>query len=340
MRWKAWLAASTCALACFACAEGEDARNFAGSAGTSASGTGAGAGQAGTGGSAGQAGTGGVAGEGGTGATGGTGGTQTGGTGGTQTGGTGGTQTGGTGGSSTGGTGGSSTGGTGGSSTGGTGGTATGGTGGTCVAPVSGPCDTFPQCGCAPTEACDVQSLTTGSTACYTSQNLTLTSACATRGQCIAGASCVFRGCKGFCASNADCPNHGECFQVQYDDGGTGKPSPHYTVCTDQCHPWNPTGTCGSGLACEPWSGLGENPGQSVCALTGAISTTSCSTANPFCAPGWACLGDNTCRKWCRVNTPGDCLSGQTCFGLVDTANPNNQGLFVGTTEIGVCDYP
>ncbi len=81
---------------------------------------------------------------------------------------------------------------------------------------------------------------------------------------------------------------------------------------------------------------MGQNPGSSVCADTGAVSTISCSTSLPFCAPGYACLSDNLCYQWCRVELfDYDCPIGYTCRGLED--NSGNEGLYVGTTEVGVC---
>ena len=342
MRWKAWLAGSTCALAFIcSCAEGEPVTGGTVSPGGSAgsSGTGGGAGQSGAAGSsasAGQAGVGGVGATGGTGGTGETGGT--GGTGGTgATGGTGGT-------GATGGTGGTgATGGTGGTgATGGTGGTgATGGTGGTgggaCTPPVSGPCDTIPQCGCAANQACDVIT-TDGATACFATSNLAVSAACpgTSGGECVPGAACVFGGCKKYCNTAADCSTNADCFQVNYaDTNGDSQPVPQMKVCTDNCEPWNPAGTCGGGMACEPWSGLGVNPGASLCADTGTVNSFTCSAANPFCSPGYACLSDNFCYEWCRVNG-NDCSGGYTCYGLEDSQG--NQGLYVGTTEIGICD--
>lgn len=343
MEWKAWLGVPACVAMCCSCAQGEELdSNLSGY--TPDSGSGGQAGVAGNAGAAGVSGTGGDAGQGGGGSAGATGGAggSTGGTGGSTggtgggTGGTGG-GTGGTGGS-TGGTGGS-TGGTGGS-TGGTGGTAgvggsTGGTGGsTCTPPVSGPCDTIPQCGCSSGQACDVP-YTSGATNCYVSSNIPVSSACQGVGTCTAGASCVYGGCKEFCNTDADCSTYSECFQVEYlDAANQPQPVPEFKVCTDHCQPWNSAATCGAGLACEPWSALGENPGTSLCAQTGGTSTFVCSAATPFCAPGYACLSDYLCYEWCRVGG-SDCPGGYTCYPLTDGTN---DGLFVGTTEIGVCD--
>jgi hypothetical protein len=147
----------------------------------------------------------------------------------------------------------------------------------------------------------------------------------------------VFGGCKDFCEQDSDCPDpYAQCFQVNYSDTtGTSQPVPHMKVCTDHCQPWAAASTCAAGLSCEPWSALGENPGTALCADTGATSTLTCSTALPFCAPGYACLSDNMCYKWCRIGG-NDCGGVYTCYGLED--NTGNQGLFVGTTEIGVCD--
>ena len=218
------------------------------------------------------------------------------------------------------------TGGTGGS-TGGTGGSTggTGGTGGTCMAPVSGPCDTSPQCGCPAGQACDLADFT-GATACFPSQNVPISSYCSyVQGECVPGASCFTFGCKKLCEVNADCPSYGKCVQGEQN----GSPVPHWKLCTDQCLPWNPSATCGAGLTCSFWSSEGVNPGATVCQKSISTSTTTC-TPPLHCAPGYTCLADNMCYKFCRVGG-SDCPSSYTCFSL-------GAGYFVGTTEVGICD--
>ncbi len=351
MRWTAWLVASMSVAVGFSCAQGEDARDFIGQTGgtggaggsSAAGGTGASAGQAGTGASAGEAGTGG-------GETGGTGGTETGGTGGStggtggSTGGTGGS-TGGTGGStggsggSTGGTGGStggtggSTGGTGGS-TGGTGGTggSTGGTGGTgggaCVPPAVGECTVYPHAGCPSYEGCYVTVPATGMTECAYSSGYGPGDLCEYLNDCAPGTACVGGACKPYCSQSSNCPTAGaDCFQVVYDPGsGTSQPVPCMKVCTDQCDPANPSVVCGTGASCDVFSDQGVNPGTSLCYDSGSSNTGPCSAASPACAPGWVCLNDDLCHRWCRVG-----------FSDCGASSCQAAGYYVGTQQYGFC---
>jgi hypothetical protein len=338
MRWTAWLVASMGVAVCFSCAQGEDARNFIGETGgtggtggsSAAGGTGASAGEAGTGASAGEAGTGG-------GETGGTGGGETGGTGGTgETGGTGGS-TGGTGGStggtggSTGGTGGStggtggSTGGTGGS-TGGTGGSTGGTGGGTCVPPAAGECTVYPHAGCLSYEGCYVTVPATGQTECAFSSGYGPGVLCEFLNDCAPGSACVGGACKPYCSQPSNCPAAGaDCFQVVYDPGsGTSQPVPCMKVCTDHCDPANPSVVCGNGVSCDVFSDQGVNPGTSLCYDSGSTNTGACSSASPACAPGWVCLTDNLCHRWCRV-------------GLSDCTGCQAAGYYVGSQQYGFC---
>ncbi len=342
MRWTAWLAASMSVVACFSCAQGEDSRDFIGETGgtggaggsSATGGTGASAGQAGTGASAGQAGTGG-------GETGGTGGGDTGGTGGTETGGTGGS-TGGTGGSTggTGGTGGStggtggSTGGTGGStggtggSTGGTGGSTGGTGGGTCVPPVVGECTIYPHTGCLSYEGCYVTAPATGETECAYSSEFGPGELCEYLNDCEPGTACVGGACKPYCSQPSNCPAAGaDCFQVVYDPGsGTSQPIPCMKVCTDQCDPVNPSVVCGTGASCDVFSDQGVNPGTSGCYDSGSSNTGACSSTSSACAPGWVCLTDNLCHRWCRVGS-SDC-GASSCQAA---------GYYVGSQQYGFC---
>jgi hypothetical protein len=342
------------AFAFCACAEGAsvDGSN-GGTGGVTNDGSVGGAGGSATGGDGGAAGMpdGGSGGDGGsagaTGGTGGVGGTggDTGGTGGS-TGGAGGTggNTGGTGGS-TGGTGGS-TGGTGGStggaggtggSTGGAGGTggSTGGAGGTggvgggtgggssCNAP--GTCTLYPQSGCGPNQGCYVVTPSTGETGCAYTAGVGLAHQCEYLEDCAAGLACVGGACKPYCRAANDCSTYGaECFQVVYDSGnGTIVDVPCMKVCSDQCDPANPSSVCASGLNCDITSDQGVKPGFSLCYDSGSTNTGSCSSASPACAPGYACLTDNKCHRWCKVGS-----SGCACQAA---------GYYVGSQEYGFC---
>ena len=313
------------ALAFCACAEGtsvDDSTGGTGGGTTDASVGGAGG--SATGGDGGSAGMpdGGSGGDGGSaGTTGGTGGV--GGTGG-DTGGAGGS-TGGTGGS-TGGTGGS-TGGTGGS-TGGTGGTtggAGGGTGGgsSCNAP--GTCTLYPQSGCGPGQGCYVVEASTGRTGCEYTAGVGQAQPCEYLNDCAAGLACIGGACKPYCVTANDCSTNGaECFQVVYDPGnGSVADVPCMKVCSDQCDPANPGAVCGDNLNCDITSDYQVKPGFSLCYDSGSTNTGACSSASPQCAPGYVCLTDNKCHRWCKEDSPG-CL----CQAA---------GYYVGLQEYGFC---
>ena len=213
---------------------------------------------------------------------------------------------------------------------------ASGGTGGgTCTPPVAGgTCDTVPQCGCQPGQACTVTS-TTGTTGCITAGTQGPFTACTANGACQAGYACIGGACKPLCETQADCklsPN-AKCRQVMYDNAGTSTPIPKMLFCSAACALENPA-SCGTGLACLE---DGQNPAGTDCATSTGTATGKggCQKSpNPdprLCAPGYACLTNGDCAKWCRVGKTGDCSSG-TCAGF---AAPNQ--LFVYGQEYGVC---
>jgi hypothetical protein len=205
-------------------------------------------------------------------------------------------------------------------------------TGSTCVAPVSGPCNTFPQCGCPFGQACDVAD-PSGSTACYPSQNIQVSSECSALGSCAPGSSCVSGACKTFCRSNSDCSGDAQCFQARWSDVDV----PFCTVCSDQCSLSNPNATCEKGLTCVHRSDVGQNPGVSICLATSSTSTTECGEASPNCAPGYVCVKDDesnwACKKWCQIGG-SDCTAPQECtrFGPAQTDH-----VYVGLTPYGFC---
>jgi hypothetical protein len=265
-----------------------------------AAGTGAtaGTGAAGSSGTAGGAGSSGTGGAGGTGATAGTGAAGSSGT------------AGGAGSSGTGGAGG--TGGNAGSS--GTAGS------GSCTPPVAGgACDTWPQCGCNAGMNCDVTGLD-GKTACVLAGNVQPYRSCGAANACGAGYACIggdHSVCKQFCESNADCAGSlRECLQVVYaaDDAGTETPIPEYKVCSAGCALEDSAATCGPDATCYP------NAAATATDCIGDVGTATgpngCSSTDPFtCAPGYVCLADDSCKKWCRVGQVGDC-PGSSCGGF------------------------
>ena len=192
--------------------------------------------------------------------------------------------------------------------------------------PISGgTCDDFPQCGCTANQNCDVTDAT-GVTACEPAGSVPAYGNCTALGQCGVGYQCVGTVCQPFCGSNNDCPGAGrECIQVL--SGATGNPPiPADFVCTSGCNPIDPQAICGPGTTCDFFdithtqcfgpSGFG-------------MGANGCTQTNPFlCAPGYICLSDNSCMKWCRIGH-NDCSGAQTCLDLGDS---------LGGVEYGYCD--
>ena len=199
-----------------------------------------------------------------------------------------------------------------------------------CVPPVSGgECDTFPQCGCEPSQACEVADAS-GTTYCRAANSVPASYPCNNIEDCVIGTTCVGGGCKYFCNLDTDCEGYGaQCFQVT---GGTpAVPVPQMRVCTDHCEPWNQA-SC-HGLACYPLSNVGQIPGTFGCVRAGT-SYTTCSAADPNCAPGYLCMGDYQCHKLCRVGG-ADCST--ECIRIQDS-DTAAVGQYYETTEIGVCE--
>ncbi|MBE7479072.1 MAG: hypothetical protein HS104_03640 [Polyangiaceae bacterium] len=224
-------------------------------------------------------------------------------------------------------------GGTGGGGTGG-GGTGGGGTGGSsaCTPPVAGgQCDTSPQCGCTGGQACNVTS-EAGTTQCTPAGAVTPYNLCANLNDCTAGHACVGSACKAYCESNTDCAaTGGACFQVSFTSGGTSKPIPGMKVCSKKCELQNPASACGSGLTCYP--DMQAVPPKTDCGKAGTSTAAgACLTDTTACAPGYACLSNGDCKKWCRVQFTGDCGTGKTCQGW---ASPNE--VIVDGITYGIC---
>ena len=218
--------------------------------------------------------------------------------------------------------------------TGNTGGSgATGG--GSCTPPVSGgTCDTFPQCGCAAGQACDVVALT-GVTGCVTEGTVQPYAKCdGSSAFCTAGYACVGTACKQFCEQNTDCTS-GSCINVV---DSNQQPIPGMKVCRAGCALENPGAVCGAGLGCYANN---DTPPVTDCAKagtgTGAGDCSGATEVDPtLCKPSYGCVlpdpnsnATGDCRKWCRVGFTTDC-PGLTCKGF-------NPPFFVDGLEYGVC---
>ena len=244
-----------------------------------------------------------------------------------------------TGGGGTGGlTGGGGTGGvTGGGGTGGV--TGGGGSGGTpCVPPVSGTCNNSPQCGCPSGQGCYISNIATGATACYAAGGTALGARCTYDNDCAAGATCELGGCKRYCRYDSDCPGGAgvKCVHSLYrpSEGADLIPIPFGDYCTDHCTPWT-TNSCGTGMECWTYSGIGVTPGTWVCVPNPSTNSGACS-ATVDCRPGYICMTSGStgnCRRFCRMATL-DCGGSITCTAI---SSGTITGLYWGTTQIGFC---
>ena len=147
--------------------------------------------------------------------------------------------------------------------------------------------------------------------------------ACKSNGDCTKGYGCFGYMCKLYCESNEDCAaTSGSCTEATFYDG---QPAPWLKYCPKKCDLLNPAGACGPGYTCSVWT----FPWESDCASAGTATTAgACVTDSSACAPGYVCLTNGDCEKWCRVQVTGDCPAGKTCVGLE---------MIIDGTKFGAC---
>jgi len=190
----------------------------------------------------------------------------------------------------------------------------------TCVPAGGVTCTTFPQCGCISSENCNVTA-PTGTTACVKAGSDGLHETCTGSGECQRGMQCISNVCVPFCATEADCtmPGTPRCKKVT--EGAT--------VCLAQCDVQNPTAVCGPNTTCF-FTGDADT---TQCAAAGLATGKGGCTSNKYaCAPGFLCVNNADCFRWCRMGVATDCISGQTCTAQSPKA-------MKGTVEYGVCAY-
>jgi hypothetical protein len=201
-------------------------------------------------------------------------------------------------------------------------------TGPTCTPTVGSACDLWPQCGCAPSQKCDVP-LVDGVTVCMAAGSAANRQKCTGIGDCAAGQTCFGGLCEQLCGVAADCPAttpSSICAQVEYYPTGATTPTavPGLKVCETQCDPMAP-GKCGTGNGC--WF---VDSTTTTCISAGTGKSYGSCASDPFaCAPGYECVGGD-CLKACTSDL--DCSLIQYCYTLTD--HPMYKG-----TEYGVCDY-
>src|ERR1043165_3563772 len=117
------------------------------------------------------------------------------------------------------------------------------------------PCSILPQCGCASTDACDIDFSDVNGTACRViNKPGTETSTCDQASKCDRGFACIGctqAVCKRYCSVDADCGSpRGQCV---IDITSAGQPIPGVpSVCSSNCDPVN-TGTtfCPANFKCN-----------------------------------------------------------------------------------------
>ena len=204
------------------------------------------------------------------------------------------------------------------------------------------PCDIATQCGCATSQACDIDSMTLMGTACraVTTPGV-VTNTCASATDCAAGYVCVGDGtndaCEKYCQSNTDCTApRGQCV-IQLTDQNSN-PITGAVVCSSNCNPAAVTNatTCPSGWSCDLFTATFNGATDDIvdCRKAGTAGQNAACSATVACAAGYSCVNNgssNVCARICQPNG-----GGPTCPG-VTTCLSFQTAFVVGGTEYGVC---
>jgi hypothetical protein len=173
-------------------------------------------------------------------------------------------------------------------------------------------CGLAPQCGCDSHSTCDVDypAHTDGTVHCVQSTSgAGIGSACSATAGCAPGLACWGSVCRPYCATpGLSCNNSAldDCEQW-YD---SQQAVPNATVCEIDCK-LDDLYACGGGEnGC-----IYINANETDCLSVGPASSVSCSAQNPYCAPGYVCLTDNSCAQWCEVPL-GNCANNLQCTSL------------------------
>ena len=207
------------------------------------------------------------------------------------------------------------------------------------------PCSILPQCGCAATSACDVDTTDNMGTACRpVNVPGKETSTCSGLDKCDKAYVCLggatYATCKKYCMANADCGTpRGRC-AIDISSGGmpiAGIPS----ACSSNCNPIATTAPeCPANYKCGLFTATHNGSPVPIadCSPAGAgTQGASCGTTlgnDAMCAPGYLCTtvtaGSYQCRRICNKTANTGCTGTQTCLGF---STPQTIDI-----EYGVCN--
>jgi hypothetical protein len=199
----------------------------------------------------------------------------------------------------------------------------------------SNACGLVPQCGCGPSETCDIVDAK-GTVACVAFGKAPMGHPCTATPGCAKGLTCLFGTCHAFCAEPGKAcgePGTGACVQVS---GQGGVAIPNLAVCRVECAPHDPA-SCGG----KTNAGVGvcfvDSEGGTDCQEGGTrLQGQTCSPTDD-CGPGLVCVkpsvGSDTCKRWCRVGT-NDCGGSTQCQSFATKVFVASS---TGSTEYGVC---
>lgn len=193
-------------------------------------------------------------------------------------------------------------------------------------------CGLHPQCGCLPSETCDIADVD-GGVECVPAGTFARGARCTSTVGCARGLICMLGTCHELCAGDGQScgdDDAGTCAQVTAQGGA---PLPNAVVCQIACD-LRDANACGGSNAAGVAACQHLGDGKTDC-LRGGTATegTSCA-GDVLCGPGLACVtigqGGPTCKAWCRVGT-ADC-GAKTCVAFASD-KPIVRGV-----EHGVCN--
>jgi hypothetical protein len=180
----------------------------------------------------------------------------------------------------------------------------------------SNACGVSPQCGCAPTETCDIVD-TYGTAKCVPAGDARMGHPCETTDGCALGLTCIFGICHAFCddpTTTCSQPGTGSCVQIK---STSGDDVPNLAICRIECDLADPM-SCGGTTS----AGVGvcrvDDKGETECQSGGTQKENETCSPTEECGPGLGCTSSgskSTCKRWCRVGQD-DCGAGKKCNGF------------------------